>query len=81
MLGSGSILGVNVMGPHFEPWVIMVLPPGGFLMIALLLIGKNWWALRTAQPKPERAAALAALQARRSQPAPAKTREPEEALV
>ena len=81
LLGSGSILGVNVMGPHFEPWVIMVLPPGGFLMIALLLIGKNWWALQTAQPKPERAAALAALQARRSQPAPAKTREPEEALV
>ena len=79
LLGSGSILGVNVMGPHFEPWVIMVLPPGGFLMIALLLIAKNWWALRTAQPKAERAAAIAAAQARRSQPAPA--REREEALV
>lgn len=79
LLGSGSFLGVNVMGPHFEPWVIMVLPPGGFLMIALLLIGKNWWALRAVRPKPERAAAIAAQQAGRSQPAG--TREREEALV
>ena len=79
LLGSGSILGVNVMGPHFEPWVIMVLPPGGFLMIAVLLIGKNWWALRTAQPKTARAAAIAALQTRRSQNVPASERE--EALV
>jgi electron transport complex protein RnfE len=81
LLGSGSFLGVDVMGPHFEPWVIMVLPPGGFLMIALLLIAKNWWALRTAQPKPERVAAIAAMQARRVQPVSAKTREREEALV
>jgi Na+-translocating ferredoxin:NAD+ oxidoreductase subunit E len=58
LLGSGSILGVDVMGPNFEPWVIMILPPGGFLMIGLLLIGKNWWALRTARPKPERLAAM-----------------------
>lgn len=81
LLGSGSFLGVNVMGPHFEPWVIMVLPPGGFLMIALLLIAKNWWALRTEQPKPERVAAIAAMQARRAQPVSAKAREREEALV
>ena len=81
LLGSGSFLGVNVMGPNFEPWVIMVLPPGGFLMIALLLIGKNWWALRAVQPKPERAAAIAAAWASRTRPAASKTREREEALV
>jgi len=60
LLGSGTLLGVPVMGPRFEPWVVMVLPPGGFLMIGLLLIGKNWWALRQAQPKPAREAVLAA---------------------
>jgi electron transport complex protein RnfE len=62
LLGSGSILGVNVMGPHFEPWVIMILPPGGFLMIGVLLIVRNWWELRTAAPKRERVAAIEAAQ-------------------
>lgn len=76
LLGSGSLLGVNVMGPSFEPWVIMVLPPGGFLMIALLLIGKNWWALRSVRPKPERVAAIAQAQA-----ATPRIPEREEALV
>lgn len=47
LLGSGSLLGYNVMGPSFEPWVVMVLPPGGFLMIGLLLIGRTWWEQRT----------------------------------
>ena len=73
LLGAGTILGYDVMGPHFEPWVIMVLPPGGFLMIALLLIGKNWWALRQAAPKPERLAAIEA--ARTAAPAAARARE------
>jgi len=49
LLGNGSLLGVNVMGPSFEPWVIMILPPGGFLMIGCLLMARNWWNLRTAQ--------------------------------
>jgi electron transport complex protein RnfE len=42
VLGNGTFLGVNVMGPSFEPWVVMVLPPGGFLMIGILLVGLNW---------------------------------------
>jgi electron transport complex protein RnfE len=75
LLGSGSLLGYNVMGPRFEPWVIMILPPGGFLMIGLLLIGKNWWALRTARPKAERIAAMAAARAAAPTAAPARTRE------
>jgi Na+-translocating ferredoxin:NAD+ oxidoreductase subunit E len=65
LLGNGSLLGVNVMGPHFEPWVVMILPPGGFLMIGVLLIAKNWWTLRSERLKPERAAALAAAAASR----------------
>lgn len=38
LLGSGSLFGVNVLGPRFEPWVIMVLPPGGFLALGLFLL-------------------------------------------
>ena len=37
ILGSGSLFGVSLFGPHFEPWVIMILPPGGFLMLGSIL--------------------------------------------
>lgn len=38
ILGSGSFLGISLFGPGFEPWVIMVLPPGGFLTLGVLLL-------------------------------------------
>jgi electron transport complex protein RnfE len=37
ILGSGSLFGVDLFGPSFEPWVIMILPPGGFITLGLLL--------------------------------------------
>lgn len=43
LLGSGSLLGYPIMGPHFEPWVIMVLPPGGFFTLAFYLLIFGWW--------------------------------------
>lgn len=46
VLGSGTFLGVQVMPASFEPWVVMVLPPGGFFMIAALLVAANWHDLR-----------------------------------
>ena len=46
LLGSGSLLGFNIMGPHFEPWVIMVLPPGGFFTLAFYLLIFGWWKER-----------------------------------
>lgn len=42
ILGVGSLFGVNLFGPNFEPWVIMILPPGGFLTLGLLLLFFNW---------------------------------------
>jgi electron transport complex protein RnfE len=42
ILGSGSLFGVSLFGPNFEPWVIMVLPPGGFIMLGLILLFFNW---------------------------------------
>jgi electron transport complex protein RnfE len=38
VLGNGSLFGASLFGPSFEPWVIMLLPPGGFLMLGLLLL-------------------------------------------
>jgi Na+-translocating ferredoxin:NAD+ oxidoreductase subunit E len=42
LLGSGSLLGVNVLGPRFEPWVFMVMPPGGFLTLGLIFLFMGW---------------------------------------
>ena len=44
LLGRGSLLNVNVFGPHFEPWVFMVMPPGGFLTLGILMLGLAWFA-------------------------------------
>jgi len=46
MLGNGSFLGFNLLGPQFEPWVIMVLPPGGFLTLGLIMLAMGWHAER-----------------------------------
>lgn len=46
ILGSGSLFGYSLFGPHFEPWVIMILPPGGFIMLGMILIFFNWLAER-----------------------------------
>jgi len=37
ILGSGTLLGMSLFGASFEPWAIMVLPPGGFLALGALL--------------------------------------------
>jgi electron transport complex protein RnfE len=54
LLGNGTLLGVNVMGPHFEPWVIMILPPGGFFTLGAILLTIGWWQKRK-EPRPLRA--------------------------
>ena len=38
LLGSGALFGVALFGPRFQPWVIMVLPSGGFFVLAALLM-------------------------------------------
>ena len=53
VLGNGTFLGYPVMGPNFEPWVIMILPPGGFFTLGFLLLGIAWWTKRKA-PQPLR---------------------------
>lgn len=43
LLGEGSLLGIDLFGANFEPWVIMILPPGGFITLGLLLLFFNWF--------------------------------------
>lgn len=41
ILGSGSFLGFPVFGDNFEPWVVMILPSGGFFVLGVLMLGVN----------------------------------------
>jgi electron transport complex protein RnfE len=38
ILGNGTFFEISLFGPNFEPWVVMILPPGGFLMLGLLML-------------------------------------------
>ncbi len=42
ILGAGSLFGVLLFGQNFEPWIVMLLPPGGFLMLGMILLFFNW---------------------------------------
>ena len=53
VLGTGTFLGYSVFGSSYEPWVVMVLPPGGFLTLGFLLLAISWLQRRRAQRKDE----------------------------
>lgn len=42
VLGNGSLFGVSLFGTGFEPWIVMILPPGGFFALGFLLLFFNW---------------------------------------
>ncbi len=46
ILGNGAFFGVSLFGENFEPWVIMILPPGGFFMLGGFLLFFNWMQQR-----------------------------------
>ncbi len=47
ILGSGSWFGVELLSPEFWPaWGIMVLPPGAFLVMGVLLGAAEWYGNR-----------------------------------
>lgn len=55
VLGSGTLFGIAVLPAGFEPWVVMILPSGGFLTLAGWLLLFAWLRERRAA----RATALA----------------------
>jgi len=46
ILGEGRFLGYSLFGPNFEPWVIMVLPAGGFLTLGFILLAMGFFEQR-----------------------------------
>jgi len=42
ILGSGTFFGVELFGGSFQPWVVMILPSGGFFTLAAWLMLFNW---------------------------------------
>jgi len=49
ILGVGQLFGLDLFGPNYEPWVIMILPPGGFITLGVLLLLFNWVGERKKQ--------------------------------
>jgi electron transport complex protein RnfE len=52
LLGSGSLFGLSLFGPRFEPWVVMILPPGGFFTLGFLLLFFNWLQAKKRRQTP-----------------------------
>jgi len=41
LFGAGSVFGINLLGASFKPALIMILPPGAFLTLGVLLAINN----------------------------------------
>ncbi len=57
-LGKGTLLEgtplcFSVFGSHFEPWTVMILPPGGFFTLGAWLLFFNWLRERSARKSQE----------------------------
>jgi Na+-translocating ferredoxin:NAD+ oxidoreductase subunit A len=50
VLGYGTFMGYQVFS-SWEPWVVMILPPGGFFTLGFILLIFSWWQGRKT-PKP-----------------------------
>ncbi|MCP4699370.1 MAG: electron transport complex subunit E [Gammaproteobacteria bacterium] len=42
LLGNGTFLGFQVFGDSFQPWAVMILPPGGFFVLGAWLLLFSW---------------------------------------
>ncbi|MDH3296802.1 MAG: electron transport complex subunit E [Gemmatimonadota bacterium] len=49
ILGYGTFLGRPLLGASYEPWIVMILPPGGFFTLGFILLGFGWWESRRQQ--------------------------------
>lgn len=48
LLGFGSIFGINVLGPNWVNWTLMIMPPGAFFMLGIVI-----WGAHTLWPEEE----------------------------
>ncbi len=43
LFGAGSVFGLDLFGKSFEPALIMILPPGAFIALGILVALLNWF--------------------------------------
>jgi electron transport complex protein RnfE len=53
VLGNGTLLGMALFSDNFQPWVVMILPPGGFFVLGCWLLLFAWLKQRKHSPSPE----------------------------
>ncbi len=49
LIGNGSLFGAALLGANYQPALIMILPPGGFLALGLLLALYNSYQIKKAK--------------------------------
>lgn len=49
LFGSGTLFGAQILGEWFDPWMIMILPPGAFFTLGMLIALTNWYNERSAK--------------------------------
>ena len=42
VLGTGNVFGIQLFGEAFKPAIVMILPPGAFLALGVLIGLLNW---------------------------------------
>ena len=53
IIGNGTWLGLDLFGGGYDPALIMIMAPGGFLTYGLVLAGMNWILSKRAAKKQE----------------------------
>jgi len=46
LFGSGSVLGIDLLGAGYPPFLLLILPPGAFITLGLLLAAMNRFEAR-----------------------------------
>lgn len=48
LLGFGTLFGIQILGESFTPWTLMIMPPGAFFMLGIVI-----WIAKNIFPEPE----------------------------
>lgn len=56
-LGAGTILGVPIFGADYQPMLMMILPPGAFMLIGYLVAAAKTWNARAEKRARQKALA------------------------
>lgn len=43
LFGNGTLLGISMFGPEYQPALILALPPGAFMLIGFMMAGVKMW--------------------------------------